>query len=487
MSRFNLPEGASLIDMPLVPQGESQALPELPPEATVLPPEPAIMPVEPTTEPSAPNFVERVGTQLGERIENVERGSEMYTAGEISYPEFALYGLGNSFGALADVIGESAFTLISTMLPDQAEEFLKEQIVAGGTKLMDTETAQAALEFYGALSPRQKDLLQNSLETTLGAIPGGQWGKSLTAKAMRQDKAKLTNVVLDTSTGAKQKRALESGMPKNRQFTLNNEEDILNTVLSLGVSGSTKPGEIVARLNREVNRLGDDINKSLMRSRTRVPEQSVKQVVDQKITQFITDNPIYETGNLSNQIKRAQEALDASLKLYDGTPTGLLKLRRDFDNNINTVFAKDVHAGDSASREIALQMRNALNDITQSVAPDDDIRAMMRRQHLALLARENTSRHIANQTQSNMVQKAVNLVERHPFAAASVAQGGGMFTQIPEGLGVTAATALGAYGLTRAPALRAMGNVANTVPIGRGLLYGAINEFQNQTEEPPVQ
>lgn len=485
MSKFELPEGATLIDpVPTAPAGTK----ELPEGASVIPSEPIVPPKEPTPEqPEQPTFVERLGEQVQGRIENVERGTELYAEGEINYPQYALYGLGNSFGALADVIGESAFTLISTMLPQEAEDFLEEQLVAGGTKLMDTETAQAALSFYRTLSPKQKDLLQNSLETTLGVIPGAQWGKGLVNKALTQDKAKISNIVLDNSTGAKQKRAIESGLDKSQQFTINSEDKILNTVLSLGVTGSSKPGEIVGRLNQEIKKLGDQIDKSLRRSKTTVPKQSIIKNIDERLNQFVTDNPIYEASNLSNQVARAREAFEAALKNYDGTPRGLLELRREFDNNINRVFAKDVHAGDSASREIALQMRNVLNDITQSVAPDADIRAMMRRQHHALLARENTSLHIAKQTESNMVQKAVNFAERHPFIVASAAQGTGMFSGIPEGVGVTAAAGLGAYGMTRAPALRAMGTTASQVPVGRGLLYGAINEFQNQTEEPPAQ
>lgn len=483
MSQFNLPDGATLIDDPKAPAQVPAVSGTLPEGATPLSPEPAIPASEPQQVVEKDSFLERTGDLVQKRIENVERGSELYTEGEISYPQFALYGLGNSFGALADVIGESAFTVISTMLPQQAEDFLKEQIAAGGTKLMDTETATAALEFYRTLSPAQQDLLQNSLETTLGVIPGGQWGKSLVSKAVAQDKAKLSNVVLDTSTAAKQKRASESGLAKNRQFTLNNEDNILNTVLSLGVSGNTKPGEIVARLNREINRLGKDIDRSLLRSRERVTNQTITDNVNARLNEFVTNNPIYETSNLSNQLKKAQEALDAALKNYDGTPRGLLKLRREFDNNINTVFAKDVHAGDSSSREIALQMRNALNDLTQAVAPDEDIRALMRRQHLSLLARENTTRHIAKTTDSNLVKKAIDLAERHPFVVAGALQGGGMLTNIPEGLGLTAAGALAGYGATRAPVLRAAGTTASTAPLGRGLLYGAINEFQNETEQ----
>lgn len=484
MSQAQLPEGAVLIDdgMPTGKAPES-ALPE---GSEMLPEEPVIPTAPPPTQPeeeTPPNFVERLGQAVGERIENVERGSELYSAGEINYPEFALYGFANAFGALADVVGESAFTVLSTLTPDQAEEFLKEQIVAGGTKLVETDAAKAALEFYYQLSPAQKDLLVNSLETAISVVPGGQWGKGLINKAVTKDKADLTNIVLDNSTAAKQKRAAESGLPKNIQYTLNNEDEILNTILSLGITGSTKPGEIVARVNREVRRLGDEIDKSLRKSQIRVSPNQISQVVQNRLDEFVIKNPIYESGNLANQIKRANEALEAALKQYDGTPRGLLELRRKFDNNINTIFAKDVHAGDSSSREIALQMRNALNELTQSTAPNDNIRSLMRRQHLALLAKENTSRHIATQTQKNLAEKAINLAERHPFAAASIAQGGGMLTNIPEGVGLTAAGALGAYGLTRAPSLRAIGTTASTLPLGRGLLYGAINDFQNQTEE----
>jgi len=92
------------------------------------------------------SFFGRVGEKIGKRIEKVERGSEMYSSGEITYPEFALRGLGFAYGSLWDTIGEAGMTILKELTPDAAEDFLAEQIAAGGTALMNTEQAQKALE-----------------------------------------------------------------------------------------------------------------------------------------------------------------------------------------------------------------------------------------------------------------------------------------------------------------------------------------------------
>jgi hypothetical protein len=487
MSRFNLPPGATLIDEPVQAPEQSAGVSGLPPEATILPSsEPVIPPPEPTVEPQEPNFVERVGSQLQERVERVERGSERYQAGEIGYPELASYGFGAAFGGLFDIVGESVFSLLGTMLPDQAEEFLKEQIAAGGSAIMNTETAQQALEFYNSLSPRAKDGLSNALDIGAGALPSSQLGKPLITSALNADKAKLSTFVLDQSASARAKRLAEGGMSKRMQNTLNYEDNVLNTVISLGAKADTKPSKVIELLNKEINRLGTDIDKALSGVKTVIPKQTLSNKINMDLQRFAAQNPEFaDINKLQSVLKQAQEAFESSLKQYDGTAAGVLKLRRDFDKNLNRIFARDIFQGENVSREVASVIRNGLNDFAQSLAPNEGIRASLRRQHLALEARANVSQNLAKSPEKGAVQKAISMVERHPFVAASAVQGTGMFSNLPEPLVLGGTAALGAYGLAQPGVRRMAGEALNTLPAGRGLLYGMINDFQNQTEEAP--
>lgn len=487
MSRFDLPPGAKLIDQPVQAPEQSAGVSGLPPEATILPSaEPIIPPAQPMVQPQPPNFVERVGSQLQERVERVQRGSERYQAGEIGYPELATYGFGAAFGGLFDIVGESVFSLLGTMLPDQAKEFLKEQIAAGGTAIMDTDTARKALEFYDGLSPRAQDGIINALDVGFGALPSAKLGQPLLTSAINSDKAKLANFVLDQSSSARAKRLSEGGMSKRQQNTLNYEDNLLNTVISLGAKANTKPTDLIKKLNTEINRLGVDINRALKEVKTVVPKQTLSSRIDTDLKQFATENPEFaDIKKLQNVLKQAQAAFESSLKQYDGTAAGVLQLRKDFDSNLNKIFAKDIFQGENVSREVASVIRNSLNDVVQSLAPNESIRSSLRRQHLALEARSNVSTNLAKSPEQGAVQKALSMVERHPFVAASAVQGTGMFSNLPEPLVLGGSAALGAYGLAQPGVRRLAGEALNTLPAGRGLLYGMINDFQNQTEGTP--
>ena len=488
MSRFDLPKGAKLLD-PVVPVQEATETTTtgLPAGATPLPFEDSDVTTDVTPqEPSEPGYIDRLGSLLQKRIERVQRGSKAYSAGEIGYPQFATYGFANAFGALFDVVGESAFSLLSTMTPDMAKDFLKENIAAGGTAIMDTETAQAALEYYESLTPTQQDALSNAIDLGTGAIPSAKLGKPLINSAIESDKAKLSRWVLDDSPSARARRLSEGGLPKRQQNTLNYEDQLLNLVVSLGIKGNADPKKVISRLNREIGVLGNDVTKSLKSVKTVVPKSSVQENVNVSVSQFIKNNPEFaDMKSLQRVVKNSQQAFQTALKNYDGTALGLLQLRKDFDNIIGKVFAKDLFQGENVSREIASVYRNALNDMAESMAPNETIRAKLRRQHLALQARSNISENLAKRPHRNAAQKALNMVERHPFFAASAVQGGGMLANIPEPLVLGATGALGAYGAAQPIVRRLAGETLNTLPVGRGMLTGMINEFRNQPEEVP--
>lgn len=485
MSRFDLPKGATLIDPVVPPQDAPQPTTDLPKGATPLPPvEPVVEPPKAVEAPEEPGYLDRLGNLMQKRIERVQRGSKAYSAGEIGYPQFASYGFANAFGALFDVVGESAFTVLGTLLPEDAENFLKETIAAGGNALMDTETARAGLEYYESLTQTQKDAISNALDLGMGALPVSKPGNMLVRSAVQADKAKLSRWVLDDTPTARARRLSEAGMSKRNQNTLNYEDQLLNTVVSLGIKGNTKPKDIISKLNAEISRLGNDIEKSLKGVKTVVPKSSVMKQVDAQVNQFLKSNPEFaDMKNLQRVVQQSQQAFETALKQYDGTAVGLLNLRKEFDNIINKTFAKDIFQGENVSREIASVYRNTLNDMAQGLAPNESIRASLRRQHLALQARSNVSENLAKKPHRNAAQKALNLAERHPFATAAAVQGGGMLSKIPEPFVLGASGALGAYGLAQPGVRRLTGEALNTLPVGRGLLYGAIEDFNRQTQE----
>lgn len=436
---------------------------------------------EPDFDPDG--FFGRVGQKIEKRVEKVQRGTEMYEKGEITYPELVLRGLGFGAGTVFDTVGEGVMTILSALTPDQAEDFLKEQIAAGGTKLMELETAQNVLQFYQELPQRTRDNIGDIVDVGMGMIPKGQLGKQLSKSGLEAEKNALGKYVLSQTANAKELRAKELGLPKNLQTTLNREDAILNTIVSLpGVSSSSSRKAVMGAVNKEIGKLGSDIRKNLAKVDDQfVPKQTVNLQVTEAMQAFIKANPIFAESQFKNLRTNIQTAYKQALKDYTGKPSELLKLRQDFDKNIATLLKKDVHEGD-VSREMVAAIRNRINDMMEQVAPDDAIKASMRRQHNLMLAKENLSYNMARE--GSIIDRTVQFANQHPFMTMSAAGGTGMIPSLLSSeLGLVGGlTAAGAYGVTRPAVRQAAGAALSTLPVGRGMLYGAANETQDVLE-----
>lgn len=431
------------------------------------------------------SFFGRVGEKIGKRIEKVERGSEMYSEGEISYPEFALRGLGFAYGSLWDTIGEAGMTVLKELTPDAAEDFLAEQIAAGGTTIMNTEQAQKALALYQGLDQRSKDNIGDIFDVALGALPKSKVGKTLMESGIKADKAKLSKAVLSQTDSVKKARAVEEGLPKNMQSTLNREDAILNTVLGLpGVSGSSSRKKIMSALNKHIGVMGERIRKSLRQSDVIIPPQSVNTQVTKAFADFVRSNPEYATKHMKGSIAKIQDAYRVAFRDFKGKPEELLEMRQRFDKITEKLFKKDLHAGDDASRELVANVRNSINTIMEGVAPDEQIKAAMRSQHHALMARETLGYNIAKE--GSLISQAIDTVSRHPFMAISGAMGTGAVARLAGSeAGAIGAAGLGAaYGLTQPIVRKAAGAALDTVPVGRGMLYGVGSELQDEIQGP---
>lgn len=469
------------------------AMPDLPPGFVLNPPvdlpgdPPPPAGFEQATPPdiNPESFLGRVGEQIGQRIDKVSRASEEYKVGGITYPEFALRGLAGVYGAIFDTVGEGVMSILSTLTPDEAEDFLKEQIAAGGTALMNTETAQEALQAWQALPQRTRDNIGDLGVVATGMLPKGKAGAALSDSAVASTKKKISDYVLNQSVNAKKARAAEMGLPKTLQNTLNREEAILNTVVSIpGVTASASREKVMGALNKEIGRLGTQVRTALEKAPTRVPKASVNKQITQSVREFIQANPEFATKQLRPAVEKVMTAYQTATKGYTGKPSELLKLRQDFDKIVEKLFRKDVHAGDDVSRELVATIRNQMNNMMEAVAPDDNVKALMRRQHHAMLAKENVAFSMA--VEPKLVKQVLQKLEQHPILTASALGGGGMLSKLmgSEPLGVGLATGAAAYGLSR-PAVRGVAGAAlSGLPVARGTAFGAADTMQEQIEGP---
>jgi adenylate kinase family enzyme len=438
---------------------------------------------EPPQPDIAPDsYLGRVGSGLQKRIDAVGESTKAYLNNEITYPEAVLSSFGNAFGALFDTVGETAMSILSTLTPDEAEEWLKEQIAAGAGSVMKTKTAQDLLKAYKGLSPRVRDNIANSVNVGFGIAPlKSTVGKALTKSGMDAKKSTLSKYVLSQTPNAKQARIAEKGLERPMQTVLNREDAILNTVLSIkGISESTSRPKIMSALNGEVARLSSGITKALKDVPTLVPKGAVNQRISTRMTEFVKNNPEFIGKDLKPTYEKVVRAYQTALNKYNGKPQELLQLRRDFDKVVEKFFKKDVHAGDDVSREVVSQIRNELNQIMQDIAPNDQIKAAMQRQHHALMAKENLGYNMARE--GSTVDKMLTKIEHHPMFTTSLLTGSGIASKAmgSEALGVGLGTLGAGYALSRPAVRTGAGAVLENAPVGRSMIM----DMAGQQEQP---
>jgi hypothetical protein len=455
-----LPPGFSLIDNDTAPEG--------------------FTPVKkPDIDPDS--LLGRVGEKIGKRVEKVERSSKMYSEGDITYPEFALRGLGFAYGSLFDTVGEGVMSILAALTPDEAEEFLQEQISSGVSQLMSTDTAKEMLSFYKELTPRQKDNIGDIFDVAMAGMPKTGVAQKLTKSGIEGDKRQLAKSVLSNSTAAKEARMGEFKLPKNMQKVARREDQIVNTVLSLaGITGSTSRKKLMGAINQETVRLTNQVKQSLAKQKMSMPKQSLNTTVSKAFNDLLEQKTLYKNKKFKNLRQDILDSYKNALEKYDGKPESLLQLRKDFDNNVKTTLGKDVHATDTAARDMTAAIRDSLNNTLEAIAPDEQIKAAMRRQHNLILAKQNLKANMARE--GSQIDKAISFVNQHPFMTAGALGGSGVYSRIlgsePFAVGLTGAA--GIYGATRPATRRVLGAAGETLPVKQGMLYSTADQIQEE-------
>lgn len=500
-----LPQGATPLG-PDDPTQVGQTTSVSPVQPTVTPmtalpqgatPLPAIETPVPAQEPEA-TLGDRVEQLAVERQQRLNERREAYLADQISYPEYKASELAGGLGLFFDVAGEGLMTMLSAMTPDRVENFLKEQIASGASAIASTETFQQLYNIWQELPDRAKESLGD-----IGDIVAGSAKKSVTvagkeikspskivsdklnASAVNSSKKAIAPKVLNQTQDAKINRGDELGMPSFKQFQTNFDEDVLNTLISLGITDKTKIDDILTKLNQENLKLGGKVAKTLNKVKGVVPASAIFLNFRRRLNDLVKEYPRYgEVKEFQNIVKRVEALLAAELKGFSGKPGDLIKLRQKFDGAVLDAFGDGLFEGQGASRRVVSLVRDSINNLADNVAMqtgDDSISALLRRQHLILEAKSNAAFYKSKQKELSKLRQAGQVVERHPFIAMSalgIGSGQGLLSQIPEGAVSLGMGALGLYGATTPTARRGIAEALDILPVQRSLFYGA-------TQEPP--
>ena len=481
-----------------VSTGNALGMNDLPPDAVPIPEPPSTAPPQPVS--TEPTFADKAEQAAKERYERLQRMRTEYMADQISAPEYYASRMATSMGLFFDVAGEGALTVLSAITPDKWEKVFKDAIATGGNKIMSTETAQELLNMWQGADQLTKDRIANTADLAAGIgsqtkvgkalSPTAQTGKKLTASAVKNDKKRLAPIVLDQNMDLRKQRGEEINLEPNKQYQLNHDEDLMTTVLSLPyITGSTSTDGILGAINAGLGQVRTKIKKALKNNPNRIMKSSIYKEVQTNLQKLYQDYPVFlKDKALQNVQKKVLGQLEAVLDGFDGSPAKLLELRQKLDRQIDLTFGDNLYEGNSAARKVVSQVRKALNDLVDQTVDDDDILALLRRQHLLLEARSNTAYARAKEKAAKgVVQKAENIVSRYPYISAGAlgitGQQSGLLSNIaPEWLALGGAALAGSAAMQ--PAVRrTVGEALQAAPVSTSLMYGTANNFPEE-EQP---
>ena len=424
------------------------------------------VPQEVPTREQDRDYLERMGDIMTSREERMERAYEGFQEGGVGFGQMFVTQMGAAVGALAELTGETMFTVLSQMTPDDAKSYLKEIVAAGGSKLLKSEEAQEALEWYENLSPSQKDFMLSTLDLTLAGPLAKVVGLPLKGSkkfpdalgpqtAVAGEKKGLAEMILSHKAADRAARFGEKLSPY--------DNGILNTAISLGIKASDNPAKMIPVFQREVNKLTTKITGQLKKAKNKGMRMSKGQIatkVEDALQKFVKENAEFEDfAELSNIVSKAEEIFTTANKAFDGTPEGLYRLRQAMDKISENVFDKNLFEGSKLGLDVVRVVRNTLNEQLDGMVPG--MRDTLRRQHYAIEGQLNAKQFGIQESRPKGIAKVLNFVERHPLLVGGAVSGGGMFGNLSPTATTSLGLGLGAYGLAQ-PGGRALAGEALT-------------------------
>ncbi len=412
------------------------------------------VPEEVPTREQDRDYLERMGDIVTSREERMERAYGAAQEGEIGYGQMFITQMGAAVGALAELTGETIFTVLSQMTPDDAKSYLKEIVAAGGSELLKSEEAQEALEWYENLSPNQKDFMSSTLDLTLAGPLVKAVGLPLKGSKKFPDALGPQTAVAGEKKGLAE--MILSHKPADRAARFGDklspyDNGILNTAISLGIKASDDPKKMVPVFQREVNKLTTKITGQLKKAKNKGMRMSKGQVatkVEDALQQFVKENSEFEDfTKLSNIVSEVEDVFTSANKAFDGTPEGLYRLRQRMDKVAENVFDQNLFEGSKLALDVVRSVRNTLNEQLDGMVPG--VRDTLRRQHYAIEGKLNAKQFGIQEARPKGIAKVLNFVERHPLLVGGAVSGGGMFNTLSPTATTTAGIGLGLYGLAQ--------------------------------------
>jgi hypothetical protein len=415
-----------------------------------------------------PGFLDRVGSLAQKRGAEVAQTQMDYERGLISSGERALQMIGKGvFGTLNDIVGETVGSVFSALTPDEAEDWLKEQIASGAESVMKTRNAKELLAWYQSLDPQERKNWESGANIFAGLMP------------LKGTKA--VGVGKTTKIAAKKKAfsKLFTQQGKNVDEALN--QRVLNTLVDtpgLKPRHGATPDKAIEIMKKERDRLDGLIDDSLRKYDGVQPSVGdLDNFVNNRIDQLRSRPAWSELGKTADaDFKSMTNILDGFTSKYklDGIPAHKLpEIRKKFDNDI-ILWGKNrgidnIIESQHPLGKLARAMRNGVNDLIDQKA-GVDAKALRGRQSNLYIAQKNLKNNAKKG--KGTFKQAFDYALQHPFMVGAALQGGGLFSNpaVLTGLGLGAT----GYGIAKSAPNIAIGagRAMQASPAASGLFYG---------------
>jgi len=160
----------------------------------------------------------------------------------------------------------------------------------------------------------------------------------------------------------------------------------------------SKKGVII---KKEADRIANDVYKELDNSNIIIPKKELRNYVSKNALEAIQDSPLITGATGATETsKKVVRLFNKVMDKADGTPSGILKARREFDKEIKRfkksekVFESDT---DNAFSFTVKQIRNDMNEFISQKVPDINLREKLLDSHALYVANKSIADKVASQ------------------------------------------------------------------------------------------
>lgn len=346
--------------------------------------------------PADPSLLDRWGETGSKYLENMGRVSSDYRSGKISYPSSLLQSMGNTAGLVVGGLGDALTELFTEVVPDAALSYMENGI----TGLMQTEQGKKLVELAAAggaewdafsteypemagniaavakiaeLTPMGKivkrlSVLDNPIATTVDSI-GEASIKSGAKSAAKQSRNIADNLLtpLDTPSA---RDAFRGRWDNKARYIPDDYDEKMRSTVSQHAKISPKNSDM-----GNYNAIMDSIEKEAISLENRlkgvkgvtIKKEPLKQELRKNIDTLLKKSTTM-VGDAPQVAERIAQHADELIDGFDGSLSGLLKVRKDLDSWVKGQSGNIWDAGNTASKEAARNIRDTLKGVIVNIA-----------------------------------------------------------------------------------------------------------------------